>query len=202
MANGGRMLFNSFFMAGFECSSHRRKDGVRLDLIRATAHDTHALADYQRCAELGIYTIRDGLRWHLIERQRGEYDWSSWITALEAGKAAGVQIIWDMFHYGSPDFIDQGSSGFIDGYAAFAAEAVRIHRSVTGSAPLICPIEEWMVQTPFGTRRGSRHQSHARRGTGLPFRLGRTIDPRSAARQKPSGAAARGTVPAGAVRGV
>lgn len=148
------MLFNSFFMAGFECSSHRRKDGVRLDLIRATAHDRHVFADYQRCAELGIYTIRDGLRWHLIERQRGEYDWSSWITALEASKAAGVQIIWDMFHYGSPDFIDQGSSAFMDGYAAFAAEAVRVHRSVTGSAPLICPINEisflsWAVEVGY-----------------------------------------------------
>ncbi|RWO95779.1 MAG: hypothetical protein EOQ99_33560, partial [Mesorhizobium sp.] len=34
-----RSVFASFFMAGFECSSHRRGDGVRLDLIRATAHD-------------------------------------------------------------------------------------------------------------------------------------------------------------------
>ena len=46
-------LFDSFFMAGFECSSHRRMDGVRLDLIHATGHDRHALSDYRRCAELG-----------------------------------------------------------------------------------------------------------------------------------------------------
>ena len=41
--------FESFFMAGFECSSHRRRDGVRLDLIRATGHDKHVLADYRQC---------------------------------------------------------------------------------------------------------------------------------------------------------
>ena len=50
--------FDSFFQAGFECSSHRRRDGVRLDLIKATAHDKHVLRDYRQCAELGFRTIR------------------------------------------------------------------------------------------------------------------------------------------------
>ena len=40
-------IFESWFMAGFECSSHRRRDGVRLDLIRATGHDKHVLRDYR-----------------------------------------------------------------------------------------------------------------------------------------------------------
>jgi hypothetical protein len=64
-------LFDSVFMAGFECSSHRRKDGLRLDLIHATSHDSHALGDYRRCADLGLLTVRDGLRWHLIETAPG-----------------------------------------------------------------------------------------------------------------------------------
>ena len=34
-------LFRSFFAAGFECSSHCRRDGRRLDLIAATGHDRH-----------------------------------------------------------------------------------------------------------------------------------------------------------------
>ena len=45
--------FNSFFQAGFECSSHRRRDGVRLDLIRATGHDKHVEQDYRQCHDLG-----------------------------------------------------------------------------------------------------------------------------------------------------
>ena len=60
--------FASFFQAGFECSSHRRRDGVRLDLIRATGHDKHVLQDYRQCRQLGFQTLRDGLRWHLIEK--------------------------------------------------------------------------------------------------------------------------------------
>jgi len=54
--------FASFFQAGLECSSHRRKD-LRLDLIRATGHDKHVREDYRLCKSLGLITIRD--RQHL-----------------------------------------------------------------------------------------------------------------------------------------
>ena len=156
-------LFPGFFMAGFECSSHRRKDGVRLDLIRATSHDKHALDDYRRCAEFGLVTIRDGLRWHLMETAPGVYDWTSWTLMLEAARAAGVEVIWDIFHYGSPDFIDQTSPEFIEAYARFAAAAVVHYRAVTGEAPMVCPINEisffaWAVETgyfpPEGAQKG------------------------------------------------
>jgi hypothetical protein len=132
-------FFESFFMAGFECSTHRRRDGIRLDLIRAIGHDTHVARDYRRCLDLGIRTVRDGLRWHLIEASKGVYDWSTWLPMLEAAAETGVQVVWDMLHYGSPDWIDQGDPEFIHAYARFAAEAVRLHRSVTGSAPPISP---------------------------------------------------------------
>jgi hypothetical protein len=147
-------LFDSFFLAGFECSTHRRKDGLRLDLIRATGHDDHARRDYESCAALGIRSARDGLRWHLIERSPGVYDWSSWIPMLEAAAAAGVQAIWDVLHYGSPDWLRQGDAEFIPAFARFAAEAVRVHKSVTGAAPILCPINEisfftWAVRSGY-----------------------------------------------------
>lgn len=156
-------LFDGFFMAGFECSSHRRKDGVRLDLIHATGHDRHVLDDYRRCADLGLRTIRDGLRWHLIETAPGVYDWSSWIAMLRAAREADVRVIWDIYHYGSPDFLDQRAPEFIAAYAQFAAAAVRVHREEMGHAPLVCPINEisfytWAVETdyfpPLGARKG------------------------------------------------
>ena len=39
-----RSIFNSFFLGGFECSLQRNvaDDGVRLDLIASTEHDTSA----------------------------------------------------------------------------------------------------------------------------------------------------------------
>lgn len=134
--------FQSFYMAGFECSSHRRRDGVRLDLIASTGHDQLVRDDYLSCAQHGLLTIRDGLRWHLIEREPGRYDWSSWLPMLEAAAERGVQVMWDLFHYGSPDHLDQGSPEFSASYARFAAEAVRLHRDVTGTSAIVCPLNE------------------------------------------------------------
>ena len=37
-------LFRSFVQGGFECSTHRRRDGRRLDVIAASGHDRHAAA--------------------------------------------------------------------------------------------------------------------------------------------------------------
>jgi beta-glucosidase/6-phospho-beta-glucosidase/beta-galactosidase len=146
--------FQSFFMAGFECSSHRRRDGVRLDLIRATGHDKHVLRDYRLCKRFGFGTVRDGLRWHLIEKTPGKYDWSSWLPALEAAEEAGLQVIWDLFHYGSPDHVDAAGNDFPQRFTDFAMAALEVQQSITGRAPLVCPLNEinfmaWAVEVGY-----------------------------------------------------
>jgi hypothetical protein len=147
-------LFRSFFMGGFECSTHRRPDGVRLDLVRSTRHAELAPEDYRACAALGLRTVRDGLRWHLIEETPGRYDWSSWLPMVEAAAEAGVEVIWDLFHYGSPDWLDRGSEALVERFAAFAAEAAQVHRRAVGTAPLVTPVNEisfftWAVRTGY-----------------------------------------------------
>ena len=134
--------FDSFFMAGFECSSHRRRDGVRLDLIGATSHDRHVRNDYSQCKANGFATLRDGLRWHLIEKSPGKYDWSSWLPMLEAAEEAGVQVIWDLFHYGCPDCIDQGDADFPRRFTDFAMAAVELQQTVSDRPPVLCPLNE------------------------------------------------------------
>ena len=151
--------FDSFLMGGFECSSHRRRDGVRLDLIRATAHDKHALQDYRLCKRFGLDTVRDGLRWHLIGQTPGKYDWSSWLPMLEAAEEAGVQVIWDLFHYGSPDCIDEGAEDFPDRFTDFALAALEVRQSVTRRPPVVCPLNEinfiaWAVDDGYFPRVG------------------------------------------------
>ncbi|HEY6662767.1 MAG TPA: hypothetical protein VIZ66_07575 [Sphingomicrobium sp.] len=146
--------FASFFQAGFECSSHRRRDGVRLDLIRATSHDRHVRGDYRQCKDLGFGTIRDGLRWHAIEKSPGQYDWSSWLPALEAAEEVGLQVIWDLFHYGSPDHVDQAGADFPDRFTDFALAALETRQSITGRAPIVCPLNEinflsWAVEVGY-----------------------------------------------------
>jgi beta-glucosidase/6-phospho-beta-glucosidase/beta-galactosidase len=153
-------IFASFFQAGFECASHRRRDGVRLDLLRATGHHRHVLQDYRQCKELGFSTLRDGLRWHLIEKSPGKYDWSSWRPALEAAEQAGSQIIWDLFHYGIPDHIDPSADDFPDRFSDFSRAAIEVQQSVSQAPPLVCPLNEinfasWAVEVGYFPGLGS-----------------------------------------------
>jgi hypothetical protein len=73
-------------MGGFECSNHRRSDGRRLDLLAATGHDRWAAHDYAVLHRHGLHSVRDGLRWHLIEQAPGQYDWSTFLPMLQAAQ--------------------------------------------------------------------------------------------------------------------
>lgn len=134
--------FQSFFMGGFECSSHCRPDGQRLDLIAATLHDQHALADYQALQAHGIATIRDGFRWHLIEQTPGQYDFSSVRPLVHAAQMTGVQVIWDLCHYGWPDDLDVWNPQFVPRYAAFARAAAAFIKQELDGVPFYAPINE------------------------------------------------------------
>jgi len=181
-------LFSSFFMAGFDASSHRRKDGKRLDLLAGTRHDVLALRDYQRCADLGLNTVRDGLRWHLIEVERGRYDFSSWRPMIQAARTAGVRVIWDLFHYGHPDFLSIGTEGFAEAFFQFSAEAARVHREETEEAPLFCPFNEisfyaWAVDAKYFPPAGKLRRGELKRELVRIALAGvagaRSVDPRA-----------------------
>ncbi|MET3889140.1 hypothetical protein ABIE41_000216 [Bosea sp. OAE506] len=154
----------SYFMGGFECSTHRRRDGRRLDVIAATRHDEMALADYRLAGSLGLGTLRDGVRWHRVERIPYRYDWSSLLPMLRAAGAAGVQVIWDLLHYGWPDGLDISSPAFVTRFARYAAAAGRLIESESGEPPVVSVVNEisftaWAAGTaglfaPYGRRRG------------------------------------------------
>ena len=93
-------LFKSFFIGGFECSTHRLRWGKKLDMIAATQHDTFIAQDYARLQAEGIYTVREGIRWHLIETSPGRYDWSSVLPMVRAARDMDMQVVWDLCHYG------------------------------------------------------------------------------------------------------
>lgn len=135
-------LFESFFLGGFECSTHRTRGGRRLDLIAATRHDEHAAADYARLREHGILATRDGIRWHVIEESPGRYNFSSVLPMLRSARDAGVQVVWDVCHYGWPDDLDIFSTDFVRRYARFAGAFAATLRDETDAPPLISPINE------------------------------------------------------------
>src|SRR3954469_23726850 len=134
-------LFRSFIIGGFECSTHRLRNGRRLDLVHSTRHDEFAASDYRLLQSHGILTARDGLRWTLIERSPGVYDFSSAVSMLAAARQTGMQVIWDLWHYGWPDDIDIFSAEFIRRFVAYAREAIKYISEYT-DVPLVSPINE------------------------------------------------------------
>jgi hypothetical protein len=134
-------LFRSFWMGGFECSSHINSKRRRLDMTAAVQHDRFCRDDYRRLRETGILTARDGLRWHLID-SGGNYEWSSWIPMLNAAREEGIQVIWDLFHYGWPDGLDIFTPAFVDRFARYCREAARIHREHSDDVPFYSPVNE------------------------------------------------------------
>lgn len=135
-------LFKSFFLGGFECSTHRLATGKRLDEIAFTQHDRFARQDYLRLEQQGMRTARDGLRWHLIEANAGAYDFASVLPMVRAAQQTQTQIIWDLFHYGWPDWLDLFAPQFIDAFAKYAREFARLWRAETDEVLFVCPTNE------------------------------------------------------------
>lgn len=135
-------LFDSFFQGGFECSTHRLRNSKRLDEIAATRHDTFARLDYLRLLQRGMRTAREGLRWHLIEARAGKYDFASALGLIRAADETGVQLIWDLCHYGWPDWLDIFEPRFVDSFAQLGHEFAKLLKEESDRLPIICPINE------------------------------------------------------------
>ncbi len=179
-------LFNSFILGGFECSTHRLPTGRRLDLVHSTRHDELAANDYRLLQEYGIRTARDGLRWHLIEPQSGKYDFSTATPMLKAARDTGMQVIWDLWHYGWPDGLDMFSAEFVERFTAFARQAAT-HISEYQDVPLISPINEisffsWAggeagIFNPFAKHRGDDVKRQLVRASIAAIRAMREVNP-------------------------
>jgi beta-glucosidase/6-phospho-beta-glucosidase/beta-galactosidase len=121
-------------------------------MIHSVGHDRFAEEDYSRLREVGILTARDGLRWHLIDRGGGDYDWSSFEPMFSAAQRQGIQVIWDLFHYGFADGVDPFSADFIKRFSAFAGAAARFVREHSDETPFYSPMNEISFFTWAATR--------------------------------------------------
>jgi polysaccharide biosynthesis protein PelF len=188
-------IFQSFWMGGFECSTHRlprrkrlaRFAGLRLDLIAATRHDEFALQDYARLRDAGIRTARDGVRWHLIEKTPFRYDFSSLVPMLEAARQTQTQVIWDLHHYGWPDGLNIWGAAFVDRFERFARATVRVILEETGGPIYVTPVNEISFVSwgggdagflnPFAKRRGPELKAQLVRASIAAIEAVREVDP-------------------------
>lgn len=164
-------MFPTFFMGGFECSTHRDKRGRRLDLIASTRHDEFAELDYARLLETDIGTARDGIRWHLIEKEPFRYDFSSLERQARAAKKTGIRVIWDFFHYGFPDDLDIFTPEFVERFVHFSLAATEYLKSELGDDLFVCPVNEISFFSWIAGDVAGFYPAKRRRGDELKFQL-------------------------------
>jgi glycosyl hydrolase family 42 (putative beta-galactosidase) len=157
-------IFQSFFQAGFECSTHKIKSGRRLDLVASTRHDVYAKKDFEALLPFGITTVREGARWRLIEQQPGSYDFASLDIILDAAAETGVEVILDILHFGWPDHLDIFQPEFLEAFERFT-RALTLHlKQRGGPTRFLAPVNEisflaWAAGDegflyPFASERG------------------------------------------------
>lgn len=135
-------IFKSFWMGGFESACQVNIHRRRIDMIAATQHDRLAADDYRLLGDLGMRVARDGVRWHLIEKSPGQYDFSSFEPMLTAALANDIQVVWNLCHYGWPDDIDLFSDAFPERFAAFCAAVLKFIQQHTDEPQIFTPTNE------------------------------------------------------------
>jgi len=173
-------------MGGFECSTPVLADGRRLDQVAAAQHDRQYLEDYERLRSAGILTVREAVRWPLVERQE-TYDLASLAPMVEALRETGLTAIWDLFHYGYPLDIDPFAAEFPSRFAAYCAHVAAYLREALPEPRWYTPINEISFYSwagghvayfaPFARDRGAELKRQLVRGCLAAIRSIRDVDP-------------------------
>jgi len=135
-------IFPTFFMAGFECSTFVWKDRQRKDYVSATGHDLHLEADFEAAMDLGIGTVREAVRWPVVDLGGGRYDWSSVEAVQKAATQCKLTPIWDLCHYGFPDGCDPFSDECRKRFVNYCREVAQFVTSTADGPYFFTPINE------------------------------------------------------------
>ena len=135
--------FQSFWWGGYECTDQLNAFGNRVDFLPLTGHLQLLDEDYAAQKPFNIGTVREGIRWAMIEKTPYHYDFSTVKTMLDAGRRHGIQQIWDLCHFGYPDDLTPLHPMFARRFAALCRAFVDFYRSERPDDVLIVtPINE------------------------------------------------------------
>ncbi|GAB3635577.1 hypothetical protein GCM10027422_11670 [Hymenobacter arcticus] len=135
--------FDSFWWGGYECTDQLNAFGNRVDFLPLTGHLQLLDADYTDLGPFNVRTVREGIRWAMIEKTPYQYDWSTVKTMLAAGKHHNIQQVWDLCHFGYPDDLTPLHPMFARRFAALCRAFVAFYRAERPEGTLIVtPINE------------------------------------------------------------
>lgn len=133
--------FRSFWMGGIEGADHINSQQVPLDMTAACGHRQHLDEDFRQLAAWGIRSVRESVGWRLSECN-GHMDLRGAIDIARAARAHGIQVLWTLMHYGTPDDVSLLDEHFPDRFARFAARAAIELGEWTEGPPVYTPVNE------------------------------------------------------------
>jgi beta-glucosidase/6-phospho-beta-glucosidase/beta-galactosidase len=131
-----------------------RHSGQRLDEYELTGHLEQWREDLNRARATGASAIRYGLPWYRVNPAPGVFDWE-WADAVIGHLAgdAGLRIILDLVHYGTPAWLERSFADprYPVAAAEYAAAVASRYRGVIGA---YTPLNEPLVTASFCGMRG------------------------------------------------
>ena len=135
--------FKSFWMAGFECTDQINAYGNRVDFLEITGHLSMLADDYKNLSILDMKTVREGIRWSVVEKFPYQYDFSTVGEMIRVAQENSIQQVWDICHFGFPDDLTPLHPMFARRFAALCRAFVQFYRNLVPEGELIVtPINE------------------------------------------------------------
>lgn len=147
-------MFRSFFLAGFEGSTGYNRHGQWFDQVVATGHERTVDEDYRQLSALGLHAARETIRWPLVDLGHGRYDFSTVEPFVEAARRHGVEVIWDLFHYGYPQGLDLWGEEFPMRFADYCYAVGRYIARRTEGVCAFTPLNEPSFMSYAGGEKG------------------------------------------------
>ena len=177
----------SFLMGGYECADHINRSGERINLLQVTEHDRRAREDFRDLAALDIRVAREGICWSAVETAPYQFDFTEVAHRLRAAHAVGVEIMWDLCHFGYPDGLFPTHPQFTPRFVALCRAFAAFHQGMTAAQLYVVPINEisflsWHSgdvrgTVPFATNSGWDMKWHLCRAAIQGIQALREVDP-------------------------
>src|SRR5277367_4495452 len=132
--------------AGMECSFLPH---MKIDQFHWTQHDRFWKEDLRRAREeAGIANLRYAFPWHVLEPERGQFNWTYADERMKEFDKLGINLMLDVMHFGTPTYLKQavGDPEFPESLERFTDAMVRRY---SGQVKIWCPFNEPLVSALF-----------------------------------------------------